>query len=147
MYIIYGGKTKKYLPGGVKFPSTFSLGSNPKHYSNEKEVLKYLDEIIIPYIDGERERLGPPNQIALLIMDVIKGQMTNAVFTKLDENNIKLIKVPANFLYLYQPLDAQASVNVVSTQLMKIRFTKWYSSQVIQQIDMGKDIASIDGKV
>ena len=29
---------------------------------------------------------------------------------------------------------------------MKNRFTKWHSSQVIQQIDMGKDIASIDVK-
>ena len=97
---IYGGKTKKCLPRGVKFSSTFSLSSNPKHYSNEKVVLKYLDEIIIPYIDGERERLGLPNQIALLIMDVFKGQMADAVFTKLDENDIKLIKVPANFTYL-----------------------------------------------
>ena len=52
MHIIYGGKTKKCLSRGVKFPSTFSLSSNPKHYINEKEVLKYLDEIIITYIDG-----------------------------------------------------------------------------------------------
>ena len=79
MHIIYGGKTKKCLPRGVKFPSTFSLSYNPKHYSNEKKVLKYLDEIIIPYIDGERERLGLPNQIALLIMDIFKGQKTDAV--------------------------------------------------------------------
>ena len=96
MNIIYGGKTKKCLPRGVKFPSMFSLGYNPKHYNNEKEVLKYLDEVIIPYIDSERERLGLPNQIAHLIMDVFKGQM-DAVFRKLDENDIKLIKVPANF--------------------------------------------------
>ena len=66
------------------------------------------------------------------------------MFTKLDENDIKLIKVPANFTYLYQPLDSQASVNVASKQFMKTWFTKW--SQVIQQIDMGKDIASIDVK-
>ena len=146
MQIIYGGKTKQSLPRGVKFPSSFSLSCNPKHYSNEKEALKHLDEIIIPYIEEERERLDLPDQVALLIMDVFKGQMTDPVFAKLDENDTKLKKVPANFTYLYQPLDAQGSVNVFSKMFMKKRFTQWYSNQVIQQIDMGKDISSIDIK-
>ena len=55
--IIYGGKTLQSLPR-VKFPPTFSLNANPKHYSNEQESIKLLNEIIVPYIKKERETLG-----------------------------------------------------------------------------------------
>ena len=114
MHIIYGGgKTKQSLPRGVRFPNSFSVSINEKHYSNEKEVIKHLDEVIIPYIKTERENLSlSPDQMALVIMDVFKGQMTDQVLQKLEVSHIKVKKVPANFTYIYQPLDAQGSVNV-----------------------------------
>ena len=56
MQLIYGGKTEQSLPREVRFPNTFSLCVNQKHYSNEKEALKYLKEVIIPYVEIERER-------------------------------------------------------------------------------------------
>ena len=96
MQLIYGGKTKQSLPPGVRFPDSFSLNVNEKHYSNEKEVLKHLEEVINPYIIAERERLGVGReQAALVIMDVFRGQMTDPVFQKFDDNNTKLRKVPA----------------------------------------------------
>ena len=58
MQLIYGGKTKQSLPRGVRFPDSVSLSVNEKHYSNEKEVLNHLEEVINPYIIAERERLG-----------------------------------------------------------------------------------------
>lgn len=77
--IIYGGKTQQSLPR-VKFPPTFSLSANPKHYSNEEKSIKLLNEIIIPYLKKERNSLGlEKNHPTLLIMDVFKGQMTNPV--------------------------------------------------------------------
>ena len=77
--LIYGGKTSKSLPR-VNFPKSFSLSANPKHYSNEQESIKVLEEIIIPYIKKESEQLGmEKDQAALLIMDVFKGQMTSPV--------------------------------------------------------------------
>ena len=36
MQLIYGGKTKQSLPRGVRFPDSFSLSVNEKHYSIEK---------------------------------------------------------------------------------------------------------------
>ena len=36
------------------------------------------------------------NQPALLIIDVFSGQTTKPVIDKMTENNIKLVKVPAN---------------------------------------------------
>ena len=49
MQLIYGGKTSQSLPK-FKFPESFALSANPKHFSNTTESLRLLDEIIIPYV-------------------------------------------------------------------------------------------------
>ena len=65
-----------------------------------------LNDIIIPYVAKEREKLGFNEvQTTLLIMNVFKGQMTDPVLKVLSNNNILLQNVPANFIYLFQPLD------------------------------------------
>ena len=70
MQLIYGGKTLQSLPR-YKFPDSFSLSVNETHYSNRKESVKLLEEIIIPYVEAERtSRQLDPNQKALVIMDV-----------------------------------------------------------------------------
>ena len=148
MQLIYGGKTEQSLPRGVRFPNNFSLSVNQKHYSNEKEALKYLEEVIIPYVEMERERLGVgKEQAAELIQDVFKGQMTAPALKRLEDNNIVLTKVPANMTYLYQPLDAQGSVNGEAKKFMKNKFTNWYSSEVMRELDKGSDIDAIEIKL
>ena len=107
--LIYGGKTKKSIPA-FKFPDEFHVTANPKHYSNEKESLEMMRKIIIPYVEEECRRLHLSNSHpAVLIMDVFKGQMTDAVKKVLKENRILLEKVPANLTYLFQPLDVSIS--------------------------------------
>ena len=49
------------------------MSVNPKHYSNEKESLKLIDESVLPYVTEERQRLVKPNQKALVIFDVLKS--------------------------------------------------------------------------
>ena len=128
MQLIYGGKTEQSLRRGVRFPRTFSLSVNEKHYSNEKEVLKHLNEVILPCIEAGRERLGVgEEQGALVLMDVFRSQMMDTVFRKPDDHNTKLQKVQANMTYLYQPLDAHGSVNGEAKKFMKQKFTRWYS--------------------
>ena len=96
MQLIYEGKTERSIPR-VKFPNSFSLSTNEKHFSNTLESLKLLDEIVIPYIEKERANLQlPDNQAAVLIIDVFSGQMTDPVIEKIRENSIKLVKAPAN---------------------------------------------------
>ena len=104
MQLIYAGKTAASFPK-VKFLDTFSLSANPKHFSNTEESLKLIEEIIIPYIESERKKLGAPNQHALIIMDVLTGQMTGPVLEKLRDNKILLIRVPANMTNIFQPFD------------------------------------------
>ena len=99
--LIYAEKTSKSIPR-VNFPKSFSLSANPKHYSNEQESIKVLEEIIIPYVKKERERLGmEKDQAALLITDVYKGQMNSPVLKVLSNNNILLQSVPVNFTCLF----------------------------------------------
>ena len=79
MQLIYAGKTTKRVPR-VQFPASFSLSFNPKHYSNKEESIKVLSDIVILYVAKEREKLGlNGGQAVLLIMDVLKRQMTDTV--------------------------------------------------------------------
>ena len=144
MQLIYGGKTSKSLPR-VSFPQEFTLSVNEKHYSNEQESLKLLDDVIIPYIEKERGKLQLPTQAALLIMDVFRGQMTNSVIEKLASNNIQLVKVPANLTHIYQPLDA--TVNGAAKQFMKKKFVGWYAKQIVTEMNKGTAVENIDVKM
>ena len=78
MQLIYGGKTTQSLPR-FKFPDSFSLSENPKHFSNTLESVKVIKEIVLPYVNMQRQDLDKPNQAAILIMDVFRGQMTEEV--------------------------------------------------------------------
>ena len=104
MQLIYGGKTKQFLPR-FKFPESFSLSANPKHFSNKAESLKVIKEIILPYVKQQRQELEKPDQPAILIMDVFRNQMTEDVVLILRTNNIWLVKVPNNMTHLLQSLD------------------------------------------
>ena len=121
--LIYGGKTKKSIPA-VSLPSDFVISTNEKHYSNEREALNMLENVVIPYVEKQRVSLNLDfDHPAFLIMDVFKGQITCTVRELLNENHILLEEVPANLTYLFQPLDVQ--------RFMKKKFTLWYSDQVI----------------
>lgn len=52
MQLIYGGKTNQSLPR-YEFPKSFSLIVYEKHYSNRKDSIKLLEEILIPYVNSE----------------------------------------------------------------------------------------------
>ena len=142
--LIYGGKTNQSLPK-YKFPASFSLSVNPTHYSNTDESIKYLKEIIIPYVKQKREELGIPDQKALIIFDVFTGQMTTAVKETIERNNLIVVNVPANMTKYYQVLDL--TVNKYAKEFTKKKFCQWYSNQVSTQLDQGKDLDDIDIKL
>ena len=77
-------------------------------------------------------------------MDVFKGQVTKQVKDLLNENNIKLQKVPANLTDLFQPLDVQGGPNGHAKRFMKNKFTLWYADQIKCELDKGKKIEEID---
>ena len=145
MQLIYRGKTNQSLPR-FKFPDSFSLSVNEKHYSNTSESLKLLNEIIIPYIKSVRASSGIPNgQYALVVMDVFMGQMTSEVLDLLRENKILLTNVPPNMTKFYQPLDL--TVNGYAKKFMARKFNDWYTGQVSAQLEKGVPIEEIDIKL
>ena len=112
MQLIYTCKIKKCLPR-VQLPSSFSLRFKLKHYSNEEDSIKVLNDTVIPHIAKEREKLGlNEGQAALLIVDMFKRQMTDPVLKVLSNNNILLQSVPANFTFLFQPHDVKGGVQM-----------------------------------
>ena len=101
MQLVYGGKTSQSLPR-YRFPKGFCLSFNPKHFSNTNESIKFLKEIITPYVVKQRELLKcQVDQKALVIMDVFTGQMTAEVLNAYEEANILIINVPANMMKYY----------------------------------------------
>ena len=141
MHLIYGVKTSKSFPR-VKSPDSFTRSPNEKHYSYEQESLKLLDDVIIPYVEMEREKLELQTKAALTIMDVFKGQMTTPVLQKIASNNIQLVKVPPNLTHIYQPLDV--TVNGAAKQFMKRKFVDWCARQIVTEMNKGTDVEEID---
>ena len=64
----------------MKFSDRFSLSVNEIHYSNENEALKFIEEIILPYIEKSMRSLDVPIKNALLIFDVFRRQTTDKIF-------------------------------------------------------------------
>ena len=88
-----------------KFPKSFCLNPNPNFYRNRR-ILSLLDEIIIPYINSERESLDfGKSDYLLLVMDLFIGEKRTSVREKLKRNNILSVRIPANMTNLIQPLD------------------------------------------
>ena len=84
------------------------------------------------------------DQAALLIIDVFKGQMTSPILEVLLNNNILLQSVPANFTYLFQPLDVQEGPNGFVKRLMKKKITDWYASQITFAMEEGEELETIE---
>ena len=134
--IIYKGKTIQSLPQ-IYFPNGFSLSVNEKHFSNTQESIKFLKEIVIPFVDKKRSELKNPSQAALLIWDVFRGQKTTPVLDILKENNIVTEYVPNNMNNYYQPLDC--TTNKWAKDFLKAKFSTLFSKQVQKDLDKGID--------
>ena len=148
LQMIYGDKTNQSLPR-YQFPKDFSLSVNPKHYSNEKKwssmSKKLIYEIVLAYVTKERQRLVKPNQKALVLFDVSKGQTTDKVLSRYKDNNMNVVFVPTNMTGLLQPLDL--TVNGYAKRTCNSKFNHCYISEITKQMDDGKCAQEIDVKL
>ena len=58
--LIYGGKMAQSLPK-FKVLESFLLSVNPKHFSNTKESMMVIEEIVLLHVDKQRGKLDNPN--------------------------------------------------------------------------------------
>ena len=71
--IIYQGKTSACLPN-FTFPSDWHVTCTPNHWSNENEMMEYIELIILPYINQEYKEFDlAENHPALAVFDVFRG--------------------------------------------------------------------------
>ena len=118
----------------------------PNNWSNEDKMIEYIESIILPYVEGKRKELKlSVDQPALAIFDVFKGQQTESVLKMLEENNILVVRVPANCTDRLQPMDL--SINKSVKEFMRGKFRDWYSEQVQDQLSEGKEITPVDLKM
>ena len=89
----------------------------------------------------EREKLGNPEQFALLIWDVFRGQKTDEVTSLLTDNNILWEYVPNNITVDFQVLDL--TVNKWVKGIMMGKFNDWFAETLRRELDCGKSLDDI----
>ena len=80
-------------------------------------------------------------------MDVFRGQKTEYVLTVLKDNNILLVRVPANMTHIFQLLDL--TVNGTFKLFTRKKFSKWCNRQILHALENGCEImdAKTDAKL
>ena len=85
-----------YIPT-VVFPDGWDITHSDNYLSNEKTMIQYMEQILLPYIKKTRSDMKlQEDQRALLIFDQLKGQVTKKMFELLEENHVNIALVPAN---------------------------------------------------
>ena len=131
--LIYDGKTYRCHPP-YPFPVDWDITHNPNHWSNEKTMLEYIDNIIVPFVDRVKKHLKlGKEQATLAIFDHFRGQLTAQVTDLLEKHNIQAVLVPACCTDRLQPLDI--SVNKAAKSFLRSEFQQWYSNEITQQLN------------
>ena len=113
---VYGDVERKRTFYKEEVKLKVCLSYNKSHWSNEKEMIRLLDEVIAPYVDKVKEDLNlPADSKALLIWDAFKAQSCPNVIDKLESLDIVSVMVPLNMTHLLQPLDL--TTNTTNTVL------------------------------
>ena len=108
--------------------------------------MQHIEKIVVPYLKSKREELAlRPDQKALLILDVFKGQKTDRYRALLEIHDIVAVYIPANMTKYFHPLDL--TINGVAKTFLKDTFGTWYAGEVSKQLENGKDIYSVDIKL
>ena len=71
--------------------------------------------------------------------------MTKAIIDKMTENYIKLMKITSSITQIFQPLDF--TVNGTGRGFMKKHCTEWNRRCIVQELDNGKDVDSINNQL
>ena len=98
-------------------------------------MLEYIEEIIIPYVENQREALGDIDKAALVIMDNFRGQTVTSVNALL---NIHVVFLPPNTTDMLQPMDV--AVKKPAKDFLKRCFEQWYYEQIANQLAESDDL-------
>ena len=77
-------------------------------------MLKYPENIIAPYVEKVHESFES-NTSALVIMDKFRGQITESIFSLLDQHNIHVCLRPPNTTDHLRPMDIPVTSQLKTT--------------------------------
>ena len=111
---IYAGKTELCLSQKVKFPDDWDVTFTETHWNNELSMLRYVDNVILPYVNEVREELPLDriNQKAIAIFDIFAAHRTDSLLEKLKSHDIQPLLVPAACTDKLQPLDVTKKTHI-----------------------------------
>lgn len=100
---------------GVDFPSSWDMSYTESHWSNEETMVRFVENIITPYVNGIRESLpfSKCNQEAVTTFDVYTAHQSPKLLELLKQNKIIPLFVPA-----------------CCTDKLKRAFHDWYTEKV-----------------
>ena len=95
----------------------------------------------------EKPSTLPTISLHLLFFDAFKGQCTESIYEILRQNNIRVVKVPANCTDRLQPMDL--SINKAIKDFMRKQLMEWYSMKVMERLSnsTAEETTAIDFKL
>lgn len=127
--LLYQGKTTQCTPTTVQFPNDWDVHFSENHWSNEDTMCRFIDTILVPYINKMRDSLDLPlKQPALCVFDVFAAHRTESFLKKLKKQGIVVKFIPGGCTGELQPLDL--SGNSQFKELVKKRFVTWYANAI-----------------
>lgn len=130
--VLYEGKTERCHPK-IAVPAGWDIWHSANHWSNEVTMKRYLEKVIVPFLERKRVELKlPPTHPALAIFDCFRGQTTSDFYRLLETYSINYVIVPANCTDKLQPIDV--SVNKPLKDELKKGFHSWYAKQLQEQL-------------
>ena len=140
--LVYAGKTDRCHPA-YKFLSDWQITHTENHWSNERTMLQYTREVIVPFVDRKCEDLSLGDDYpALAVFDHFKGQLTDSITQELEANNIHSVLIPAAHTGQLQPMDI--SVNKVVKSFLRSKFSEWYSDELAELLDDDNNDSTVD---
>lgn len=137
--VLYQGKTERCHPR-IVFPIQWDIWHSESHWCTEETMIRYNEQVLLPWVEQTREKLGlPKTQKALIILDVYKAHRTENMIQSFRNYNFDIVFVPGNCTSELQPLDL--SVNSCLKAELKQRFTSWYADKVCLTMNIHKDDA------
>ena len=139
--LIFKGKTPRCHPA-VTVPQGWDFWHSPNHWSTEDTMVRYLENVIFPFVDKKREELKlEKDHPALAIFDCFKGQTTQRIYNLLEAHNIRVVQIPVNCTDKLQPMDI--SINKPMKEDMRRRFHGWYAENVRKQLEEGIQVENV----
>lgn len=105
----------------------------PKGYMIEKNMIQWIQDILIPHVINVRTEINQENHPVILILDNLAQHLTDAVMHELDKiKPIYIIQLPPHSSHITQPCDGCAfgAVKYRYTQLPFPNFKSQFTSKL-----------------